>query len=121
MLLAHLAPAVDLDEFALELQRAKDFAEDLDHESATADPRLTSQVMLASLRASFAQGLTQQTMNGDLNRRIGGSILQAFREEIFETSGLTTGLAPTLWLERLARTANEAEGMVEELMLLDLG
>src|SRR4051812_46474662 len=34
MLLAHLAGTIDVNEFAFDMERARDFAEDLDHQSA---------------------------------------------------------------------------------------
>ena len=77
MLLAHLAPLIDIEEFAFEPARARDFAEDLDHESAHAETRFTSQLVLVSLRASFADGLSDRSPNADLNRRIGAAILGA--------------------------------------------
>jgi hypothetical protein len=117
MLLAHLAQTIDIGEFAFEPDRARDFAEDLDHEAAQAERRFTCQLILASLRASFADGLAERSPNGDLNRRIGAAILGAFREEITDS----TGLVKSLWLERLSRTASDTEGMIEELLRLDVG
>lgn len=115
MLLAHLADAIEIDEFAFEPQRARNFAEDLDHNAARAELRFTSQLVLASIRASFAEGLADRTPNADLNRRIGSAVLAAFREEICDS----TGLAKSLWLERISRTANDTEGMIDELLRLD--
>jgi hypothetical protein len=116
MLLAHLAQSIDIAEFAFEPDRAREFAEDLDREAAQAERRFTCQLVLASLRASFADGLAERTPNGDLNRRIGAAILGTFREEITDS----TGLVKSLWLERLSRTASDTEGMIEELLRLDV-
>ncbi len=115
MLLAHLGGVIEIDEFAFEPERARDFAEDLDHEAAQAERRFTCQLVVASLRASLAEGLSERSPNSDLNRRIGSAILGAFREEITDS----TGLVKSLWLERLSRTASDTEGMVEELLRLD--
>jgi small-conductance mechanosensitive channel len=117
MLLAHLAQHIDIGEFAFEPQRARDFAEDLDQQSASVERRFTCQLVLVSMRASFSEGLTEHSPNGDLNRRIGSAVLAAFRDEISDS----TGLVKSLWLERISRTASDTEGMIEELLRLDVG
>jgi hypothetical protein len=117
LLLAHVSRGVDSGEFAFERQRARDFADDLDHDAASADCRLTSHLVLASLRASFASGLAEHSPNRDLNRRIGSAVLLALREELTDS----LGLVKSLWLERLSRTATDAEGLIGELLLLDAG
>jgi len=71
--------------------------------------------VLASLRASFAQGLTERAASGDLNRRIGSALLGAIREEGADPASLVK----SLWVERMSRMASEAEGMVEELVRMD--
>jgi hypothetical protein len=121
MLLAHLSRYIDIREFACDIERARDFAEDLDYdshaESVHAEHRLTCQLVLASLRASFAEGLDDGSPNADVNRRIGSAVLAAFRDEIADS----TGLVKSAWLERISRTASDAEGMIEELVRLDRG
>ena len=71
--------------------------------------------MLTSLRASFAEGLAERSVNADLNRRISSALLAAFREEITDSAGLVK----SLWLERMSQTATDTEGMIEELIRLD--
>lgn len=115
MLLAHLSRLTDISLFAFDVARAGDFADDLDHDAAQAEHRFTCQLMLASLRASFAEGLTERSPNNDLNRRIGAALLGAFREEVTDSAGLVK----SLWLERISRTASDTEGMIEELLELD--
>jgi len=117
MLLAHLSNYTDIREFACDFDRARDFAEDLDHESVHAEHRLTCQLVLGSLRASFADGLDNGSPNADVNRRIGSAVLAAFREEIADS----TGLVKSAWLERISRTASDTEVMLEELVRLDRG
>jgi hypothetical protein len=115
MLLAHLGQLIDIGEFAFEPDRARDFAEDLDRDAAHSEQRLTCQLILASLRSSFAEGLAERSPNSDLNRRIGAAVLGAFREELTDS----TGLVKSLWLERISQTASDTEGMIEELLDLD--
>ncbi len=115
MLLAHLAGLTNISEFAFDTGRARDFADDLDAESAHADNGFTGNLMLLSLRASFASDLADRTPNTDLNRRIASALLGAFRDPTDDP----TGIVKSLWLERLNRTAMETEDMVEELLRLD--
>jgi hypothetical protein len=114
MLLAHLAPAVDISEFAFEPDRARDFAEDLQREAMEAERQFAGQLILASLRGSFASHLAERTPNSDLNRRIGLAVLNAIREHVDESSGI----AKSAWLERMTRMASDTEGMIEELLRL---
>ena len=115
MLLAHVARTTDISLFAFDTARAGDFADDLDYDTAQAEHRFTCQLILASLRASFAENLADRSPNNDLNRKIGASLLGMFREEVTDSSGLVK----SLWLERISRTASDTEGMIEELLELD--
>jgi hypothetical protein len=115
MLLAQLDGMTNIIEFAFDTGRARDFAEDLDHQSAHAERDVTSRLMLLSLRASFANDLADRTPNNDLNRRIASALLGTFRDPTDDP----TGIVKSLWLERLTRTAIETEDMVEELLRLD--
>lgn len=115
MLLAHVAQFVRVEEFAFEPERARDFAGDLDRDSAWSERRLTAKLTLASIRASFAEALVERPSSSDLNRRIGAAILSAFREEITDSMGLVK----SLWLERISQTASDTEGMIKELIDLD--
>ena len=116
MLLAHLADVTAIDEFAFDAERARDFAADLDQDAAHSERDFTTQLMFSSLRASFSFGLADRTPNSDLSRKIGSAILACFREEL----PISTGLSPALWLERISRTASDTEGMIEELLRLDI-
>jgi hypothetical protein len=115
MLLAHLAGMTNINELAFDTGRARDFAEDLSHQSAQSERDFTGNLMLLSLRASFASDLAERSPNSDLNRRLASALLGAFRDPTADP----TGIVKSLWLERLNRTALETEDMVEELLRLD--
>lgn len=115
MLLAHLASASPIEEFAFEPQRARDFADDLDRDAASAEPGFTRQLVLASLRAALDHGLADRTPNADLNRRIGAAILGCFGDEPFDGQRFVK----SLWLERITRTAEDTEEMIEALLRLE--
>jgi hypothetical protein len=115
MLLAHLARDVDVTEFAFEPDRATEFADDLSHEAVAVERRFTCQLILSSLRAAFQTSLADHSPNLDLNRRLGAAILGCFREKLFDT----TNLVKPLWVERLSATADDAQGMIDELVRID--
>jgi len=115
MLLAHLTRDVDVTEFAFEPDRTLEFAEDLAHEAVAAERQFTCQLILSSLRAAFQTNLAQRSPNLDLNRRIGAALLGSFREGLFDA----TGLVKPLWVERLSATADDAQGMIDELVRID--
>ena len=115
MLLAHLAPSVDVVEFAFEADRAREFAGDLHHDRSPRAVDLAWQLVLASLRASFQTGLTARSPNADLNQQIGSSILAIFHADIFDS----IGLPKSLWFERLSHAATDAQVMLDELVALD--
>jgi hypothetical protein len=115
MLLAHFAGAIDIEEFAHEPARARDFASDRDANDDRAQRRLTSQLVLASIRASVATILSDRSPSADLNRRIAGAILGHFGAGLLDTS-----VPPqSLWLQRLSLAASEAQGMIDELVAID--
>jgi hypothetical protein len=115
MLLAHLADEVPIEEFAFDAERACDFAVDLDRRAAHDERDFTTQLMFASLRASFSTGLSDRSPNSDLSRKIGSAVLACFRDEL----AISSGLSPALWLERICRTASDTEDWIDELMQLD--
>jgi hypothetical protein len=115
MLLAHLADEIDITPFAFEASRARDFADDLIRERSPPTVNLTWQLVLASLRSSFQTGLAERSPNADLNRDIGNSLLALFHEQVFDS----TGLPKSLWFDRLAHTASDTQGMLDELIALD--
>jgi hypothetical protein len=115
MLLAHLVPHTDVSEFAFDAGRAADFSADLADEAESCDAHLASRLALSSLQATLFQMAGERGPNADLNRRIGSAIVAA----LSETSFVATGLANSLWLERISTLASDAEGLIEELLRID--
>jgi len=112
MLVGYLAGLHNCSQFAIDPQRAKDFSKDLHYQSRHAGGRLAWPLILASLRAAYQQGLAPRSPNADLNGRIASSILSCFQPELFDS----TGLFCSMWLMRLANAANDAQGMIDELL-----
>lgn len=115
MLLAHLAREINIAEFAFETDRARDFAADLALPANSAQRQFTSQLVLASLRASFETSLADRSPSADLNRRIGSAVMAFFRDELVAIPVPT----PSLWLERIAVATSDAQGMIDELVAID--
>ena len=116
MLLAYLRPFTDVNELAFEPARVDDFAADLPVGGLSSGMSLAWQLMFASMRSAFATFDALQIPNGDLNRVIAGSVLGCLSEELFDA----TGLAKSLWLERIGRVADDTQVMLDELLVLDV-
>jgi hypothetical protein len=111
-LVGHLASEYDVAQFAVEPDRARDFAEDLAHQRGQQGGRFAWPLLLASLRAAFRQSLSAESPNPDLNAQIAASLLACFPAEVFDG----TGQVVSAWLLRISHVAGEAEGMLEELL-----
>ena len=112
LLIGYLAGLDDVEEFAFEPDRAKDFAEDLDQQHGEPGGRHAWPLVLGSLRAAFREGICPLSPNADLNTRIAQGVLSCFRPEVFDS----VGLFRSLWLMRLSNTTSDAEGMLEALL-----
>jgi hypothetical protein len=112
LLVGYLSDLVDVRHFAIDPQRAADFAEDLSYRRRLPGGRLAWPLLQASLRATFASGLLATSLNADLNRRIATAVLSCFRSELFES----TGTLRSLWLTRLVNGADDMQGMLDNLL-----
>ncbi len=116
MLIGYLSGLENVAEFAIDPDRAHDFAEDLSYQGRMAGGRHAWPLVAASLRAAFRQGPDSKTANADLNQRIASSIVACFPAELFDA----TGLFRSLWLTRLTHFTDDAEGMLDSLLADDL-
>jgi hypothetical protein len=117
LLLAHLAPLIAIDEFAFDPARARDFAADLEHEAAAADPNFTLQLMCSSLRSSLAGVLEGPSPNIDLNRRLAVAIFDCLGDQ----AAAATNAGRSAWLDRLGRAAGNTQALIDDLLRLDAG
>ena len=115
LLVGHLAGLGDVRGFAVNPERARDFAEDLCYRGDSAGGRRAWPLLLASLREGFGSALQPGSPNADLNAKIASSVLSCFQPELFDSLGLLR----SLWTLRLARLADDAQGMIEELLGTD--
>jgi hypothetical protein len=112
LLIGHLPRRYDVSEFAVDPQRAREFADDVQQRSRLAGGRHTWPLISASLRAAFRSGLNPASPNADLNARIANSILACFPADMFDT----TGLLRSAWLTRLSTITDEAQAMIASLL-----
>ncbi len=115
MLLGRLIQRYDVDSLAFDPQRAREFAADLRFEQKHFPRDHAWNLALASLRATFQTGLSDVAPNADLNQRIANSIWAFFPEEGFDS----IGLPKSSWMLRLDGTAQDMEGLINDLWAVD--
>jgi hypothetical protein len=115
LLLGYLSGVCNASEFAIDPARMEDFSQDLHGQVGLRGGHQTWNLVQASLRAAFGQGLAPSSPNADLNAQIAAGILSSFPPELFHG----TGLLCSLWTLRLYQTTNEAQGMLDQLLALD--
>lgn len=114
MLLGYVVGDEPLDEFSFEPSRTRDFASDIIGELNRPLSSFGWQLVLASLRAAFREGASDDSPHAELNQQISSAILACFSGDLFDS----TGVFRTLWMERINHIASDAEGMIEELLAL---
>ena len=112
LLVGHLARLGDVAEFAVDVQRALEFSQDLEFQTDQPGGRQAWPLLQASLRAAFQRGMTPVSPNEDLNAQIGSAILSCFPAELFDS----TGLFRSLWLHRMANVTSDVQGMIDTLV-----
>jgi len=112
LLLARVLDFADVEEFAFDSSRSREFQRELKEDSPSP---LAWELMLGSLRATFAANLSPCSPNAGINRQIAGSLLSCLDATLFDS----TGMPKSLWLARLSHTADDTEGMIEQLLKLD--
>ena len=112
MLIGGLVQGGEALQFAVEPERALDFAADLGRDREEPGGRQAWQMTLVAARRAFHAGLSPTATNGDTNARIVAAILGCFSDDLFDS----TGLFQSLWMMRLSATASDAQGLVSELL-----
>ncbi len=112
MLIGYLVGTHDVSEFAVDPDRAKNFAEDLRYQQQMPGGAIAWSLIQASLHSGFPRLIVAVSPNEDLNRKIAVSLLSCFRPELFDG----TGLFRSAWLERLSNVTDDAQGMIDELL-----
>jgi hypothetical protein len=102
----------DAREFAVEAERAADFADELAYQRNVPGGLHAWRLTLVSLRNAFQRGLAPLAANPDANARIVAAILGSFQGELFDS----TGVFKSPWMMRLSDAANDAQGLLCELL-----
>lgn len=113
VLLAYVAMAADVECFAFDPSRVREFAYDCQLHGTDAS-LAASQLLVHSLRTSFSAA-NQAPLNADLNRRIAGAALALFGSGGFDGHGLVR----PAWMLRAERTADDTATLVERLFAED--
>jgi hypothetical protein len=112
LLLGRMLPVEEIGKFAIDQRRAHEYARDIAHERQSPEGDTAWMLRLTSLRAAFGTGLSAVSPNADLNGRVATGVLACLPADVQDS----TGLFRSLWLERLDHTANDAQGMLDQLM-----
>ncbi len=115
MMLGHLASEIDIEEFAFEPDLARDFAADLCDEKRSATDETAWKITLTSLRAAYHNALSDPSPHAELNQRIAASVLACFHCDLFNS----IGRFESHWTLRLDQVADDTQGLVEDLILLE--
>lgn len=115
LLLARLDRSCQIDDLATDIERAREFAADLEQDGDEATGRQSWSILLASLRGAFNGYSGSPSPNCDLNERIAASILACFPGELFDT----TYQFHSLWAVKLRIATDDAQEMLDELWNLD--
>ncbi len=102
----------DVREFAIEPDRADDFAAALAWQRRQPGGQQAWRLTMVSLANAFQAGLCPDPANPDANARITASILGCFQAEVFDS----TGSLQSLWLLRLAANTTDVQGMLSDLL-----
>ena len=112
LLLAHLASAVSVHDFAFEPNRAADFATDLRSGGSFDEQELARELLFSSFRGSLLAHLTAASPNADLNETIGRSLVALFGDSS-EPAGESG------WLARISRMTDDAQEMLDEIAAME--
>jgi hypothetical protein len=110
LLLAYLTPQCQVHDFAFDVERVEQFAEDLEARRGLPAGRHAQALTMAALKSAFRD--LAESPNADLNSRIATSVLASFPPEMFDGQGMVR----SLWLVRLVNNTSDAQGLVEELL-----
>jgi hypothetical protein len=112
LLLSLLADQFDVADFSFREERLREFtAQWRPGKIGQAQRSLT----LASLRIAYQYSLSHVVANADLNRKLASGVLGCLNSDAFDS----TGLMKSMWLENMSRTADDAQGMLNDLFADD--
>ncbi|MDP6469027.1 MAG: hypothetical protein QF918_14865 [Pirellulaceae bacterium] len=108
LLLSLFVEQFDVAEFSFRQERLHEFSAQWNSGPAGHAQR---SLTLASLRIAYQYSLSNVVANADLNRKIASGVLGCLNSAVFDS----TGLMKSMWLENMSRTADDAQGMLDDL------
>ena len=115
MLVGGVLEGDDLTQFAIDPDRAREFAADLRERRQQPLALHAWQLTLASLKAAFRPQRENRSGNDDLNTRIATAVVACFPPDLFDA----TGVLQSLWVVRLSNVTADAQGMIDELVRME--
>jgi hypothetical protein len=110
LLIGSLLAEDDVAEFAVDPERARDFAQDFE-EGCAIDANTLWSTLIASMRQGFTQSLTYPPAQPDLNRQIYQSVAYCLNRDDWSLSPL----APEDWLQRIEQLTETTAGLILQL------
>ncbi len=98
VLVGRLLQTAEVAAFAVDSERAREFALDLHYQSGLISDAQVWGLLMASLRAAFRQSMKDPSPNADLNERIAAGVLGCFGPQLYEESGQFHSLRMFRWL-----------------------
>lgn len=115
LLLARLMPEYDVAEFCFETERLLRFSADLDDRKRGIAPCEATSLAEASLLTSIRHSFHAPAPNPDSNARVAAAVLGSFGSTYFDSFGV----ANSVWMMRLATTADETERLITDMFRAD--
>jgi len=112
VLLAQLVPECDIADYAFDVKRVDDFAEDF---ADGPDADQAWRILEASFKATFRGWTPNCASNADLNTQIAAAILSCFEAGLQDS----TPMLGSLWMERLSHRTLDTQAMIDELLAVD--
>lgn len=101
VLIGKLLPTADVAVFAVDGERAREFALDMHYQAGLISGRQVWGLLMASLRAAFQRSLHEPSPNADLNERIAAGVLGALGAELFDDAGQFQSLRRFQWFNQI--------------------
>ncbi|NIN08648.1 MAG: hypothetical protein GTO76_08340 [Planctomycetales bacterium] len=112
LLVAHLQRYHEVSRYAMQPDRCRDFAADLERQGLQTGSRYAWRLTFSSMRQTLCRPLSPTSPNADLNFQIAGSIISCFDTRDFEAFGALR----SVWLIRLLDTSTLCESLVDHLL-----
>ncbi len=102
VLVGRLLQSAEVATFAVDSERAREFALDLHYQAGLISDAQVWGLLLASLRAAFRRSLIDPSPNADLNERIAAGVLGCFGPELYSDTGQFYSLRMFRWLNNIS-------------------